>query len=151
MATSKGMFDDFSSHQMIWREEFDESIPTCAFFFFLLLKWLQLMHTSSTCKPGLVHSSSARWDDCGRAFPGDVCLWAHFKECLHRQQKRVQQQKNKHFIQKYARWHKSAHCKHPPSIIHICFILYSITSFRLHLYLYHNVVWCQASFSTDNK
>ena len=41
----------------------------------------QLVRTDSTlCGQGSVHSGSASWDDCGRAFLLTSCVWARFPD-----------------------------------------------------------------------
>ena len=44
-------------------------------FFFFFFKWRQFARTISTLLgQRWVHSGSASWDDCGRAFPDDLCV-----------------------------------------------------------------------------
>ena len=48
---------------------FDHLLPICTFFFFF-----RLLTLIPLFRPGSVHSGSASWDDCGWAFPDELCV-----------------------------------------------------------------------------
>ena len=66
----------FFACEDLWRM-FNNSFPTCTFFFFFKVE-MRLCTLITLFWTGSVHSGSASWDDCGQVFPVELCVWAHF-------------------------------------------------------------------------
>ena len=62
----------FSLLAWILGGRFNNSFPTCAFYFFFFKVEISLHPPIPLFRPGSVHSGSASWDDCGQVFPDEL-------------------------------------------------------------------------------